>query len=173
MIIEKGKTYSLSNMYKKSFIEENGYTNSDGKYFERQIGWRSGNMLVCPVNDWEVEQIQELVDEGENRDHSDETFLTDFSEHEFDSTWDGCWEDYYTPQEEWREAFEEMRDAFFDDEELMDEHFDFGSYMENEHGYDMDDTSCYIQGPVLVEETEHQIEVDWDMYPEEDSNAES
>ena len=165
MIIEKGKTYSLSNMYKKSFVEVNYYNNGEGRSFEREIGWRSGSMLICPVTDCEVEQIQELVDEGEN--FTGVTMLSDFNETEFSETWDGCWEDYRT-DDDWSEALEEMHDAFYDDEELSDEHFDFGTYMENEHGYYMDETEWYIDGPVTVEEMdEYQIEVDLSEYEED------
>lgn len=166
MKIELGKTYALSNMYKKSFVEINYYTNGEGKRFQREIGWRSGTMLVTPVYDYEVEEIQTLVDDGE--DFSGETTLTDFSETEFSDTWDGCWEDYTTDQD-WSEALEEMHDAFYDDEELSDEHFDFGTYMENEHGYDLEESEWFIEGPVLVEESEHQMDVDMAMYEEENA----
>lgn len=169
MKIEKGKTYSVSNMFKKSFIETNFYTNSEGRLFEREIGWRSGTMLICPVWNSEVEDLQEAVDAGEEFEFG--LTLTDFSEHEFDSTWDGCWEDYSTGQE-WSDELRDLYDKFYDEteeaESLRDDYFDFGSYMEEEHGFDMDDTECYISGPVLVEETEHQIEVDWEMYPEDE-----
>ena len=166
MKIELGKTYALSNMYKKSFVEINYYTNGEGKCFQREIGWRSGTMLVTPVYDYEVEEIQTLVDEGEN--FSGVTTLTDFSETEFCDTWDGCWEDYTTDQD-WSEALEEMHDAFYDDEELSDEHFDFGTYMENEHGYDLEESEWFIDGPVTVEESEHTMDVDMTMYEEENA----
>lgn len=168
MKIEKGKTYSLSNMYKKSFVEVNHYQNKEGKTFQREIGWRSGSILVCPVYDSEVEEIQTLVDEGEN--FAGETELTLFCENEFSDTWDGCWEDYRT-DEDWSEALEEMHDAFYDDEELSDEHFDFGTYMENEHGYDMFESEWYIDGPVTVELCEeYTIDVDMSEYEENEES---
>lgn len=156
MKIEQYKTYLLSNKYKKSFVEINYYSNGEGKFFQREIGWRSGSMLVCPMNEDEVLLIQRMVDE---EDDFDGVTLTDFEENEFSDTWDGCWEDYSTNQD-WSEALEEMQEAFYDDEELCDEYFDFGSYMEEVHGYSMDDSEWFIDGPVLVEETDYQIEVD-------------
>lgn len=172
MKIEKGKTYLVSNMFKKSFVEITFYENSDKtRHFQREVGWRSGSMFITPVTNYEVEELQRAVDEGEDRDPSEQLEGTGFSENEFNETWDGCWEDYETWEEEWQEAFEEMRDAFFDDEELMNEHFDFGSYMEDEHGYYMNETEVWICGPVSVEETDYQMEVDWELYEEE--NAES
>lgn len=164
MKIEKGKTYALSNMFKKSFVENNYYdSGEDERSFERDIVWRSGTVFVCPVNDWDVEQIQELVDQGENRDDTEETHLTDFLEYELSDTWDGVDEVYYTPYEEFGEVLDEMKDAFDDDDELQMEFFDFGSYMED-LGYDLKSTSYYVVGPVLVEESEYQLEVDMSEY---------
>lgn len=169
MIIEKGKTYKVSNMYKKSFIEFNYYKNDDGRMFTREIGWRGGSMMITPVYSWEVEELQAALDAGE--DFEETILLTDFTENEFNDTWDGCWEDYDTHQKEWSEALSEMHDAYYDDEELMDEYFDFGSYMEEVHGYDLYESEWMVSGPIMVEESEYQMDVDMEFYEKDEENA--
>lgn len=140
---EVGKTYTLSPMYKKSFVESEFFSDYSDKKTNRIVEvcvcWRSGSYNVTPQNEEEVEILQSYYDDEE----PDSLCVTDFEEIEFLESWDGCSEDYYFHgdwDEEEKEAFEE---------ELYE-----GWYYDilTEKEFDSSDCECYINGELHVEE---------------------
>lgn len=150
MEIEIGKTYNVSNMFKKTFVEVNymqSPLDSDLPDLSRITIWRGGTMTVTIENESEAELLQEAVDAGESYDDIFEFSM--FGDAFLDSSWDGCSEDYESGDAESLAQVGYLREEFdaLDD----DEYHDFIYWLEEEKGYIMDDTDWSIEGPVEVE----------------------
>jgi hypothetical protein len=144
--VEIGKQYSVSNRWKKSFIENTYYVkHHTGATIEREMLWRQGTFLVTPQNQEEVD----LLMEAQAEDYEGTTYVESFEEFEFDSCWDGICEDYNSDDVE---NIQELFDDFYDDEELQEEYFGFDDYIEQKLGYDLDYSEQIIEGSILVEE---------------------
>lgn len=157
MEIEVGKTYSLSNKYKKSFVEINffQYFNEEKdrgdlpKIVQRETGWRSGTIQVTISDEDERDILQEAIDEGDG--HVEMCVTDTFAEFEFNSSWDGCWEEWSAFNEEDTVLIKEAYEAFYEDEQLQEDYFNFDSYLEEALGYDLNDSEFYIVGAIEVE----------------------
>lgn len=156
MIIEVGKTYTVSPKYKKSFVENNFFEVMDDdkkpdflpRMFTRQIGWRSGSFNITIVNEDEQEVLQEYLDAG---DDAGELELTAFEEFEFLESWDGCWEDYFGYDDESTAQLKAAYDKYWSDEALQEEFFNFDSWLEEHFTYDIIDSEYYVVGAIEVE----------------------
>jgi len=149
MKIEIGKTYSVSNMFKKSFVEVNfmkSPEDSDLPDLSRVIVWRGGTMIVTVNYDTEAELLQDAVDAGESYDDVFEFCM--FEDVYLDSSWDGCSEDYESGDAESLAKVEALQEEFENLE--SDEYFDFIDWLEGEKGYLMDDTDWSIEGAIEV-----------------------
>jgi len=148
MKIELGKTYSVSNKYKKTFVEDNFLTSTmEGMpSFDRITVWRSGTIKVTPIHEYEVEYLQEMLDAGDDCDNFD---FDEFEEVEFDSSWDGYSEEYESGDAENLAKVEELIEEYESLEE--DDYFDFISYAEEKYEYDYEEVTYCIEGPIVVE----------------------
>lgn len=149
MKIEIGKTYNVSNMFKKTFVEVNymqSPDDSDLPDLSRVILWRGGTMIVTIEDETEAEMLQEAVDADESYDDVFEFCM--FGNVYLDSSWDGCSEDYESGDAESMVIVDALLKEY---EELdSDEYFDFITWLEEEKGYIMDDTDWSIEGPIEV-----------------------
>lgn len=146
MKIELGKTYMISPARKKSFVEENRLTNEYGlPEMIRTIVWRSGSFNV-KVNTYG----QQMMLEDAQKEDWDSWIdpYNEFSTAEFIESWDGCSEDWESPDNEYVTNLQEN----FYDTELEDEYFSFDSYLEEAKGYDYEETTYFLEGQITVEE---------------------
>jgi len=153
MKIEIGKTYSVTNATKRTFIEVN-YMTGPGKAkfpnLSRVMTWRGGTMIVNVKYEPEVDLLQAAVDAGESYDDLLEFDM--FEEAYLDSTWSGDIEDYEAGDAKDLKKVDKLREEYFNN---PGDSFDFITWLEEEKGYEMDDTSWSIDGPVeisLIEE---------------------
>lgn len=142
---EIGKTYTLSPMYKKSFIESEFFKdyseNAKNRMVEVCVCWRSGSYNVTPQDEYEVETLQTYYDDP----NPDSLCVTDFEEIEFLESWDGCSEDYYF-HGDWSD---EEKETF---EESLCEDWYYDVLVEKE--FDSCDLECYINGELHAEVVE-------------------
>ena len=161
------KTYLLEPSYKKSLLEYQVYEREVDGVKQRatlEIGWRSGSFnLYVPENESELvewangrdgpqyENVQEIYDDygvesfddittGYFMPEDEDDFIEvgDFN-YEMNETWDGCWEDWSSNDDE---LTEEIQEGY--DEEGWD-------YLE-ENGWE--EVYCYYEihcNPVLTE----------------------
>jgi len=156
MKIELNKTYNVSNRYKKTFIDSTFLSKENSPHLEWAIHWRVGNLLVTPMNEDEVELLQEIVDAGDDFDDVFET--DDFENWELRSSWDGCYSELKCFQNP--SYADELIEKFEEDEELQDEYFDLSGYAVDGLGYDYADCRITIEGAITVEEAESQNQID-------------
>lgn len=146
MNIEIGKTYQVSNLYKKSVVERTFYQNDNGVFLSKDIVWRSGTVFITPRNEDEVDLITQCLEEGEEG----ELEVTSFEDWELNDTYDGCAEDYSVMQGEFDiDALQEQYDEL--DEDERDEYWDFGAYLEA-NGFEETDMEMYFEAGIIVEE---------------------
>lgn len=148
MNIEIGKTYQVSNKYKKCYVEYEYLKNYDTDPMDTVVietGWRSGNWFVTPQEEHEVEMLVEAMaddfeDELEMNDFSE---AENFSEAEMIDSWDGCWDDWDWTGYKSKEG-EEL-------EEFIEEVQEEGMFYLLDNGFDTDECICVFQGQVIVE----------------------
>jgi len=141
--VEIGKTYSITNKWKKSYVEIEefkDYEGQTGDSIKYETGWRSGTWQITPQDQEEVDQLMDAQAE----DWEDVLHPNEFQEAEMIESWDGCWDDWdfsgvTSKSDEELEAFEE---------EVMEE--GQGWFFDN--GWDSADMECYFSGPITVEE---------------------
>ena len=143
--VQVGKQYSISNRWKKSFIETTYYVHSEtNSVVERETLWRSGSFLVTPQNQDEVDVLMLAQDEN----YSGSIFIEFFEEFEFDSCWDGICDEYRSDD---IEDIDDRFESFYEDDELQEEYFGFEEYLEECLGYELDYSEQVIEGSILVE----------------------
>ena len=63
--IEVGNSYTISNRFKKSYVEIETFKESDSNNMvELETGWRSGTWVVTPMNGYEADIIVQAMSEG-------------------------------------------------------------------------------------------------------------
>jgi len=145
--VEIGKTYAVSNRRKKSFFETSNLENDDGQSVSREMLWRQGTFLVTPVNQAEVDLLMVAQEE-----HYESTVPMDFFEDtEFDSTWDGISEDFYSDDVE---DILDLQDKYCEDDDLLEQYFSFEEYLEETRGFSEVDYEVFIDGSIIVEKVE-------------------
>ncbi len=150
-MIEVGKTYLVSNAFKKSIWEVEPFHHEDKSKIglNTEICWRSGSWLITPQNDEEIELLKEMQINDPSNDDFKEGFLdlSDFEECELQETFDGV-EERIEYHEGWTdEDKEKLEEEFEADEEV------FGWYdFLTERGYDSYGCENYIYNGVLIEE---------------------
>ena len=143
MIIEIGKKYTVSPVYKKRYIEvEYLEHESNGSKLSITTLWRSGECAVTPMHDYEVEMLQDAITFS---DEDQEFCPYGFEENEFLSTWDGCSDDLEIVSGEISD--EEM-------ERLCEGYYDDGYSFLEEEGYCSYDSEVYMYGELAVSEFE-------------------
>ena len=145
MKIEIGKEYTITNKYKKSYVETEylkTYNDDSGDIISVQTGWRSGTWTVTPQEEHEVEMLVEAMTD----EFDDDLWMNDFENAEMDSSWDGCWDEWIWSgyKSKTGEALEEFK------KEVQDEGV---SYL-LDNGWDSYECECYFQGQILIEESE-------------------
>lgn len=144
MNIELNKTYRVTNRWKKTFVETCYYEHEDGRVISRDTLWRSGTVLITPLTQEDVAILTEAQDE----DYEVVLCLSDFEGFEFDSSWDGISEDYYSDDLD----VDNLLDSYYDNDVMTEEYFDFGSYIEEQLGFELVESDQFIQGSIMVEE---------------------
>ena len=150
MNIEIGKTYQVSNKYKKCYVEYEYLKNYDTDPMDTVVietGWRSGNWFVTPQEEHEVELLVEAMAD----DFEDELEMNDFSEAEMIDSWDGCWDDWDWTGYKSKEG-EEL-------EEFIEEVQEEGECYLLDNGFDTDECICVFQGQVIVEPKVEKVEL--------------
>jgi hypothetical protein len=140
MKIEIGKEYTITNKYKKSYVEFEYFKDDDGDLIKVETGWRSGTWQVTPQNQHEIDMLVAASSD----EYDDELCINDFEEAEMDSSWDGCWDDW-----DWSEYKSKTGEAL---EEFQEEVQDEGVCYLLDNGWECEDTECYFQGQILIEE---------------------
>lgn len=142
--------FNVSPKYKKSFIEFNYLEkNINGKKIKliRELVWRNGEINVTvdskKLNEYENEE--KLF--NSLRTHGILLFNDDFPfEYEFQSSWDGCSDDYSITYEDGSDVEEEL------EEEIMNIIEEEGIYeLEDNHEFEMTDTVYEIDGDLEIE----------------------
>jgi len=146
MKIEIGKQYKIYNKNKKSVIESEYFKNNEHPgLVEVQICWRTGEYIVTPQDDDEVEELSRFLPE----DNEDTFEVTSFVEWELDSTYDGCSEDLYFHGTRLGVFSEEEQEAFT--EKYWDYEEGGFQYLE-ENGWYSTDMEIFIYNGILIEE---------------------
>ena len=148
-MFEIGKNYSVTNKRKKSYVEESFYE-KDGIKIKREIGWRSGTWNVTITSQEEADKLTKFSSDDFD---GDVVIYEEFDEVDFDSSWDGCWEDW------------EVVEGDVDIDEMMEEHeekvdedddyefYSFDEFLEEGAGYELVEDKSYFSGtPLSVEE---------------------
>lgn len=145
IIVEIGKCYEINPKRKKSFVEEEIFSNGT-KSVGVETCWRAGTVRVTPQNETEVEWLQDALDSAEENEYGDTFEPMEFEEYEFIETWDGCSEDYHYYGEGWTDDEKETL------EESMEEEF-ASSALENA-GYHSSDMEVFIHNGIVATEIE-------------------
>lgn len=135
----------MSNLYKKTYVETVELVKENCPTLRHYIVWRAGTQTITPQTE---DEVATLID-AQSEDFDDIFDFADFSEVEFDSTWDGCSEDLVSDDDP--EYADETRDKYYDDEELNDEYFSIVEYLEEAEGYEPIEWYNQIEGPIRVE----------------------
>ena len=142
--------WKVSPYYKKS-CEEHEHFTKDGMEIVRKTGWRWGSWSVTTSDDNPPEFEFYKVPGGNDAKDSinmNDCYDNNIKEVEFLETFDGCWEDIDWPEE----IDDEERERL---EELINEE---GFYvLEDQEGWMLDDTDCWIWGPISIEDEEGNI----------------
>tara|TARA_R110001632_G_scaffold40380_4_gene101337 strand:- start:168 stop:635 length:468 start_codon:yes stop_codon:yes gene_type:complete len=139
--IEVGNSYTISNRFKKSYVEIETFKESDSNNMvELETGWRSGTWVVTPMNGYEADIIVQAMSEG----FDDEVCISDLESAEFEESWDGCWDDY---------DFSAVTSKTEEDlEELKENIEEEGSGWLYDNGWESIIAKCIFQGQITVEE---------------------
>jgi hypothetical protein len=149
MTIEIGKSYPVTNAFKKSYKEEMTYQKDDS-VIKRNIYWRSGTWYITPKNDDEVKKLEDFMDE--NFDGLINPY-EEFLDAEFESSWDGVYEDWETVEGpiDVDDLIEQHEENMEEDEDY--EHFDFEQFLEEGMEYELLDTESFFEGtPLKIED---------------------
>ena len=142
--------FNVSPKYKKSFIEFNYLEkNVNGKkiILVRELVWRNGEINVTV----DIEKLNEFKNPEELfnsiRKHGVLLFNDNFPfEYEFQSSWDGCSDDYSITYEDGSEVEDEL------EEEIMNIIEEEGVYeLEDNHQFEMTDTTYEIDGELDIQ----------------------
>ena len=143
-MFELNKSYSVTNRYKKSYVEEFFYE-KDGHTIRREIGWRTGTWTITLKTEEELKKLEKFCsDEFEG----DIVLYDEFTEADFEESWDGCWEDWETTAGD--KDIGEMIEEFEEKEGEDDfDYFSFEEYIEDYLGYIISDDKSYYSGTPL------------------------
>jgi len=141
MKIEIGKTYNVCNKFKKSYEEVEYFAHDDGRMVTVTTLWRSGNLNITPVNEDEVEMLEEAAADDE---YMFEPYI--FEEFEFCDSWDGVSEDLDFVGD-WNE---EDKKAITEAHEEGDEFI--STILEDNFGFYSEESEVFIHNGILVEE---------------------
>lgn len=145
MNIEIGKIYSVTNKYKKTYVETVELFKENSPSLLHYTVWRAGTWIITPRDEDEVATLIEAQSDDFN-----ETFdFSYFEDAEFDSTWDGCSEDLVSDDDP--DFAYEISEKYYDDDELSDNYFSVIEYLEEELRYTAEDFVHTIEGPIVVE----------------------
>ena len=142
--------FNVSPKYKKSFIEFNYLEkNINGKkiILVRELVWRNGEINVTV----DTEKLNEFNSPKELfnsiRKHGVLLFNDNFPfEYEFQSSWDGCSDDYSITYEDGSEVEEDI------EQEIMNIIEEEGVYdLEDNHQFEMTDTAYEIDGDLDIQ----------------------
>ena len=142
--------FNVSPKYKKSFIEFNYLEkNFNGKKIKivRELVWRNGEINVTV----DIEKLNQFKNPEELfnsiRKHGVLLFNDNFPfEYEFQSSWDGCSDDYSITYEDGSEVEDEL------EEEIMNIIDEDGVYeLEDNHEFEMTDTTYEIDGDLDIQ----------------------
>ena len=142
--------FNVSPKYKKSFIEFNYLEkNVNGKkiILVRELVWRNGEINVTV----DIEKLNEFKNPEELfnsiRKHGVLLFNDNFPfEYEFQSSWDGCSDDYSITYEDGSEVEEDV------EQEIMNIIEEEGVYeLEDNHQFEMTDTTYEIDGELDIQ----------------------
>ena len=141
MEIEIGKTYSVSPMYKKSFVETETFIHCDDPEQKILVStlWRNGTVNVTPQDKDEVEALEA----ASYADDADEFEPYSFQEFEFVSTWDGVSVDLDFVGEDLTEERQKELEEGYDEE---------GFFFLEDEGYDSDESNVVMIGELEIEE---------------------
>lgn len=138
MKIEIGKTYRITNKFKKSYIEREEFV-KDNMHIYYETGWRSGTWEITPQDDDEVAMLEEAMED----DYDDTLYPDSFNETEMIESYDGCWGDVDFPDLLSEEEQEELQEQIDED----------GYYDAlTNAGWEQHDMECWFNGPITVEE---------------------
>ena len=145
--------FNVTPKYKKSFVEFN--------YLEKKVENNTINVvqeMVWRFGEINVQIKQEELDKFENveelfkslQSHNVLLFNDKFPyEYEFDSSWDGCSNDYSISYEDGSEVEDEL------EEEIMNIIEEDGIYeLEDSHGYIMVNTTYEMEGELSISKIE-------------------
>lgn len=145
MNLEIGKAYVVNNKYKKSVVEKGEYVNTENnETIYRTIVWRSGTFIVTPQSDDEIKKLQACLNEEANFAPSE------FDEWEFDSTWDGCYEEWESDDVDMDEITSKWEEI--EDTEEGEDYFGLEGYIEEALEYGLEDTEFTIEGGIVIED---------------------
>lgn len=140
MKIVIGKTYEITNKWKKSYVEIEEFKGEGDDIIKYETGWRSGTWQITPQDEEEVNMLVEAMSD----DFDENLYPNEFQENEFIESWDGCWDDWDFSGVTSKTG-EELEDF---EEEVMEE----GSSWFFDNGWDSNDMECYFCSPITVEE---------------------
>ena len=142
MIIEIGKSYEVSNKYKKCF-EEMEHLKHDEKDIRAttHVVWRSGTTIITPETEEEVEMLSSEMHNSED----DEFYPQEYEMNEFAVSTDGCSDEI----------------SFFgadltedEEERLIEGYYDDGNSFLDEEGFTTYDNETIIYGELEIKEFE-------------------
>jgi hypothetical protein len=144
MIIEIGKEYAVSPRYKKSFEENEYWTDGKGKRITITTLWRGGTINITPQNQDEAAWLSQAVSQED-----DDIFEPySFEEYEYQSAWDGisvdlCFNGFDgNDGDDLSEECQKIQDGYDEDSTMFLE----------EEGFDIDDSEVFMYGELDVEE---------------------
>lgn len=151
--LEIGKTYLVSNAFKKSIWEVEVYYNDDKSKpgLNTEVCWRSGSWLITPQNEDEITELESFhIKDPINDDYKEGCLdLSDFEECEMQSTHDGV-EERIEYHNGWSDEDKEKLEQEFEDDEEAFGWYDFLT----ERGYDSHGCENYIYNGVIIEDHE-------------------
>lgn len=144
MKIELGETYKISNLHSKEFVENTTFIRDEIEIVKQTI-WRWGWYEITPSSHEEAELLESASHEDWDGDVTPEN---DFEEFEYLEADDG-YSEYSLESGDF--DLEAAEDEYNDSEELQDEYFGFGEYLEEKLGFYCGDTESVISGPLNIE----------------------
>jgi hypothetical protein len=133
--------WSVSPYHKKSCAEHEYYF-KDGMAIIRKTGFRGATFYVETTDDNppELEYDEDSIDMYN-------CVINNIENVELDSMWDGCWEDIEWPDQLPTEERERIQ-------ALIDETGDIYDVLENQEGWNQNETEAWIWGPILIEDSD-------------------
>jgi hypothetical protein len=140
MEIEIGKTYSVSPLYKKCFVEAETFINCDDSEQKMIVStlWRNGTVNVTPQNQDEVD----ILEAASYAEDDDEFEPYQFEEFEFVSTWDGVSVDIDFVGGHTDEKKQYLDEGYSED----------GFFFLEAEGYDSEESNIVMHGELEIEE---------------------